>query len=114
MSVIIISFEIDSNNDIKIFNENNGNSLIVSYEKKYISALSVYDVLSYKSGDKYQFKELGIEKISDGKIVEYFNEIVNMFKKICNEVSSLTIKDPDDDISEIDSLDEEGYDDLPF
>ena len=115
MSEILIRIEIDNNNDICISNENTGASFTISYENKYISASSIYDVLSYKTGDVYVFKEVGIEEKTEEKVKQYFKEIVNMFDKIRDEISSLTIKDPDDDISEIDySDDESNAADLPF
>ena len=114
MSVILIKIEIGDNNDITISNKKTETSFVISYEKKYISAASVYDVLAYKPGNKYCFDECGIDEKTDDKVKRYYNEIVSMFKKIGDGVSMLDINDPDSDIKEIDSVEDESYDNLPF
>lgn len=115
MSEILIKIEIDNNNDIKISNDKEKSSFTISYEKKYISAVSVYDVLAYKPGYVYRFEENGIDEKTDDKVKRYYNEIVGMLKRISDGVSALDIIDPDEDINAIDSLtDDETENSLPF
>lgn len=86
---------IEINVDLTI--DDDGNILIIcgedkdytiNFEDKTINAQKVYDLLDYDLEKRYIITS-NLESVEETRMKEYFEDVVNLFKKIVDDVNSL-------------------------
>ncbi|NMA50970.1 MAG: hypothetical protein GX951_03885 [Mollicutes bacterium] len=92
MEKIIINLSIDKDNNITIKNNKLNKEFIIDYQSKMLNAQDVYDVFNFKKDNSYEIKS-DIDNLQDEKIKEYYNDIINLFESIKNELNELDFSD---------------------
>lgn len=92
MEKIIINLTIDKDNNIIIKNSKSNKQFTIDYQSKILNAQDVYDVFNFEKESNYEIKS-DIDIISDIKIKEYYNDIINLFESIKKELNELDFSD---------------------
>lgn len=98
MEKIIINLTIDKDNNIIIKNSKSNKQFTIDYQSKILNAQDVYDVFNFEKESNYEIKS-DIDIISDIKIKEYYNDIINLFESIKKELNELDFSDEKKDNS---------------
>ena len=77
------------------------------FNDKIINAQRVYNLLDYKPEYIYKLSS-NIEDVEDIRMKEYFEDVIDLFKKITNDINELNEKD----IEEEEKEDTIGFDDI--
>lgn len=87
---IKINIEYEAINKIYL-NSDSNKILILSNEKKEISAKEIFDFLNYQSGKKYILEELSQDMATlDENNKNYIDQIYKMMKSIINGINSIS------------------------
>lgn len=92
MEKIIINLTIDKNNNITVKNSKSNKQFTIDYQSKKLNAQDVYDVFNYEKENNYEIKS-DMDTISEIKIKEYYDDIINLFESITKELNELDFSD---------------------
>lgn len=102
MTEIDINLTISLEGDILI--ECGEKNYSINFDDKTINAQKVYDLLNYKSQNRYTIKS-NIDSVQNMRIKEYFEDVINLMKNIKDDINELS-NNQIDDIEESDTIDD--------
>lgn len=75
------------------------NKYTINFEDKIINAQKVYNLLGYKPEYIYNFSS-NIEVVEDVRMKEYFEDVIDLFQKIVNDINELNESDIEEEKKE--------------
>ena len=75
------------------------NKYTINFEDKIINAQKVYNFLGYKPEYIYNFSS-NIEVVEDVRMKEYFEDVIDLFQKIVNDINELNESDIEEEKKE--------------
>lgn len=82
-----INLIMESNGNINISNELDKKSTTINFSSKELNAKNLYDLLNYCINKQYEIST-NIDSV-DGIFKEYFNEVIDLFNKIVDEINNI-------------------------
>lgn len=75
-------------------------NLTIDKDNKILNAQEAYNVFNFEKNSNYEIKS-DVDNITDIKIKEYYNDIINLFEDIKKELNELDFSDDKKDNSVI-------------